>query len=521
MVFRGYTKRDTAILKGFGILCIVFHNYFHWLLPSPGENEFSFSPDRLFRFFDLLVNEPGELVNTLFSYFGHYGVQVFLLVSGFGLTVSMLRQEKGWLVFVWERFRKLYPLLLTGLVVCFLGMVLMQGRVFTSFEWQEIGYRLLFIHTLLPESGLSFNGPWWFFALILQLYLLFPLLYRCMRRWGWKAFAVVCVVSYGMIFLFREVLTLYHGTILMQNAPGHLPEFCLGILLAFSRDKKISWAWLALAVAVFCLGNRYALFYPFTFLALSLVMVFAYQGLKSLSFKKRWLSEPLAYFGGISMLLFAVHGYFRQPFLNLAASWPTPLGHLSTGLLFFVSVWMLSLGAAPLYNWLSGIFARINIREGKVTKVVQPVLQVLLSLFFVWVFAHYVSQNLSARSTAVTTPPILMEEGMVAKTDNYVTFVSFDLEKNYSLIRVKGSFDLRSSDAEEQLPLLVTDIRNTYWKSLKLRKRPDGEWTHYEFTCDYYRPFLDWVKGKRFSLYFWNLHQREMAFRDMQVELSY
>ena len=177
-----YTKRDTNIIKGFAILCIVLHNYFHWLVPSPGENEFDFSPARVHSLFDLLGQQPGEFVNILFSYFGHYGVQLFVMISGFGLTLSMLRREQGWGEFVINRLKKLYPLLITGVVVCLLGCLVMNGRLFNQGEWREIGYKFLFIHTLIPNSGLSINGPWWFFGLIFQLYLLYPLLFRCMKK---------------------------------------------------------------------------------------------------------------------------------------------------------------------------------------------------------------------------------------------------------------------------------------------------------------------------------------------------
>ena len=220
-----YTKRDTSIIKGFAILCIVFHNYFRWLAPSPGENEFSFSPLHVRTLFQQLGQQPGEFVNILFSYFGHYGVQLFIMISGFGLALSMMNRPRTWESFVLTRLKKLYPLLLTALVFFFFGKLLMEGKGLSEWELKEIGYKLLFIHTLIPNSGVSLCGPWWFFALIFQLYLLFPLLFHCMKKWGWKAFWVVCAVSYGLIFLFREYLDLYHGTIIMQNAPGHLPEF--------------------------------------------------------------------------------------------------------------------------------------------------------------------------------------------------------------------------------------------------------------------------------------------------------
>ena len=66
-----FSKRDTSIMKGFAIICIVFHNYFRWLYPSPGENEFNCSPGNVDRLFEMLGQQPGEFINLLFSYFGH------------------------------------------------------------------------------------------------------------------------------------------------------------------------------------------------------------------------------------------------------------------------------------------------------------------------------------------------------------------------------------------------------------------------------------------------------------------
>ena len=172
------SKRDTSILKGFAILCIVFHNYFHWLNPNPGENEFTFSASRVENFFQLLGDEPGEWFNLLFSYLGHYGVQIFVLISGFGLTVSMINRPRTWESFVLNRLKKLYPLLLSGILALFLGVILMDSQLVDNYIMMELKPKLLFIHTLIPNSGVSVNGPWWFFALILQLYLLFPLLFQ-------------------------------------------------------------------------------------------------------------------------------------------------------------------------------------------------------------------------------------------------------------------------------------------------------------------------------------------------------
>lgn len=521
MIFKGYTKRDTAILKGFAILCIVFHNYFHWLEPSSGENEFTFSPLRVTRFFELFGEQPGEFLNILLSFLGHYGVQVFIFVSGFGLALSMARRQESWGVFVLNRLKKLYPLLITGVVVVFLGTVAMTGRSFTPQEWKEIGYKMLFIHNLLPESGLSINGPWWFFALIFQLYLLFPLLYRLVQCWEWKGFALVSLVSYAVIFVYREVFTLYHGYILMQTAMGHLPEFCLGILLAFSRERPLRWWWLLLALSVFGLGNVFSWCYPFTFLAVAVITVFAYQGLKSLRFKKRWLSEPLAYFGGISMLLFAVHGSFRSPFLKLAGLWVTPLGHLATGLLFFGFVWLLALGARPLYEWLSDLFSRIPVREFRGGVWLQRSAQLLLLLFFLYVGTYYIRQDMANGDSTPLVPNTLVQNGQSVPNDQYITLARFGLQRNYLALHVKGSFDYRRLDGQTTPPMLVLDIRDRLWKIPSLSQRTEGEWIHYEFNYDYLRPFVSMISGREFKVYVWNRDQSEVQFRNFAIFASY
>lgn len=514
MVFKGYTKRDTTVLKGFAILCIVLHNYFHWLLPSPGENEFDFAPSHIQNLFHQLGAQPGEFINLLLSYFGHYGVQLFILVSGFGLTLSMLRHERSWGAFVLERLKKLYPLLLVGVVVCFLGCLLINGRLFSQEEWREIGYKLLLIHTLIPNSGLRINGPWWFFGLIFQLYLLFPLLFRCIRKWGWKAFLVVLLCSYGMIFLFRDALNLHHGTILMQNAPGHLSEFALGILLAFSRDKKIHWLWLVLALVLFVWGNFAPGFYPFTFLSLCVITVFAYQGLKSMRGNKRWLGFPLVYFGGISMMLFVVHGYFRTPVLKLANTMTGVWGHLASGLLFFVTVWGIALAAKPLYDFLERLLDRIHLRENRFTKVLERIFQVFFILFFLFVVGYYVRQNQARNPELPLTASLLVENGQIHPTDSYVSLARYPLENNPLVLHVEGSFELPQGSPS---PYLAVDIQKKLWTIVTLHPVQQGDWTRYTFKYDYLRPFTKRIEGEDLKVYFWNRDQIEMPFRNFTI----
>ncbi len=389
MVFKGYTKRDTSIIKGFGILCIVLHNYFHWRPPSPGENEFDFLSERVTAFFTLLGEHPNEFINLIFSYLGHYGVQLFIFISGFGLAISMINRPRTWESFIVTRLKRLYPLLLVGILFFILSYMEIFAKPIGFYEKKELVYKLLLIHTLVPDSGLSVCGPWWFFGLVFQLYLLFPYLNRLIGKWGWKAFAVICVVSYAMIFLLRSVC-LQHNVNIMMNAPGHLPEFCLGILLAYSKDKKINALWLILALAVFSLGNLYEVFYPFTFLSLTVVAVFAYQGLKSIPVKKTFLSCPLAYFGGISMALFATHAVFREQIHRI--SWNYGYGALwnfETCVIYFLIAWGVAVSAKVLYDFIESWLDKIAIPENRLTHILGIIGQLAVLASFVYIIVKF------------------------------------------------------------------------------------------------------------------------------------
>lgn len=522
MIFKALTKKDTSALKGFAILCIVFHNFFHWMAPSPGENEFVFYPECVHNFFRLLGEQPSEFINIIFSYLGHYGVQIFVLLSGYGLAVSMLRHEKDWTTFIVDRLKKLYPLLLTAIIVFILYVIVNEHRILRPNEWSVVWQELLFIHTLIPDSWLSLNGPWWFFALIFQLYLLFPLLFRFIRKHDWKAFATVCVISYTLIFLFRNVFNIYHGEIIMMNAPGHLPEFCLGILLAQHQNEKIHPAWLILSVAVFCLGNFYAVFYPFTFLAVSIIVLFAYQGAKKLPYKKGWIANDMIYFGDISMVLFAVHGLFRKAFLDLAPTFDGFWGHALIFVLFFITVWGVSLAAKHLYDGLVQMFGLIKIRESKASHIVGIVLQTAFGLFFAYIISYYIGLNTNKFEKEFDDFESKPSEVVVTPNDEFGRLAMLDFEENISSLRIDGSFDLTSLDTLAELPVIVIDIKGLLWDRLVIPESfntPEGK--TYQFSYRYNRPFNQKIDDKTLKIYFWNTKKSSLEAKNIDISIKY
>ena len=514
MVFKGYTKRDTSIIKGFGILCIVLHNYFHWLAPSPGENEFDFLPGRVTGFFNLLIEKPGEFVNILFSYLGHYGVQLFVFVSGFGLALSMMNHRRTWESFVLTRLKKLYPLLLVGVVFFIFSKVLIDGAMISRYDKTEIGYKLLLIHTLIPGSGTSINGPWWFFGLIFQLYLLFPYLFKLIEKWKWKAFAVVCVVSYALIFLFKYVLTAYHGTVIIMNAPGHLPEFCLGILLAFCKDKKINVLWLVAALVTFCLGNYFEVFYPLTFLSLTIVMVFVYQGIKSLSIRKKEFAGFLSYFGGISMALFATHAVLRDPVLEIANTWGTSWGHFMSGMMFLLIAWAVAIPAKALYEFVESWLDKIHIRESRATHALGVICQIAFLVLFVYVFCFFIAQNLNKFDKKIVFTEKNNVSEVISANDEYYDLLVMTPDTDMLSLQIEGSFEMTKLDTVAALPTLVVEIEDLLWDRIVI---PND----FNFSYQYLRPFNKKVNGRRIKVYLWNNHHCSVKVENVDVSMAY
>lgn len=143
------------------------------------------------------------LVAALFQR-GPQPVGVFILLSGFGLTYRLTRTgepEGGWGRWYWRRLTRLYPMYWVAHIVYLVSpFVHRQDPLDYRFLLSFLGDRVI------PVDKIFFyvNPSWWFFGLLIELYLVFPLLYKGMRRFGPAKFLVACglftVVSRYLLF---------------------------------------------------------------------------------------------------------------------------------------------------------------------------------------------------------------------------------------------------------------------------------------------------------------------------------
>lgn len=300
------TKEQSLFLKGLAIFFILSHNFFHLFPPITFQNEMSFYPQYFSQF--LQDFELKNIINCFFSFFGFYGVYIFIFLSGYGLTKKFQQRDNSPFSFIIKQIFKIYKLLLFSVVI----------YLFLAAEIKFKG--LLYVLTLSSNFDAvtlyAACGPWWFFALIIQLYLLFYFFYKIISK---DIFNIIFILfSYFAVAVYW-CQHIGNTTLFYANALGHLPEFCLGIFVAF-YEKKLSFInskkfnILALGLSLIIIFaaqlNIYAFIFSFTFC--TILFLSAY---KLFSSKNNfWI-----FTGKISPFLFGLNGFlFREYFVSLA-----------------------------------------------------------------------------------------------------------------------------------------------------------------------------------------------------------
>ena len=216
-------------MRGIAILAIMLHNYCHFIGKIVKENEYqylSFNNDRLWQ---VLTHPDALLPVHLLSYFGHYGVPVFLFLSGFGLVKKYEETSQDScppVRFVRYSYLKLLRLLIVGFVLFVCVDMVTPGRF--PFHWDNVLAQLLMYINVLPEPDkIIWPGIYWFFGLMIQFYIVYRLLLY--RRSTWFVVALIVICWLLQMFCEPDGETLNR---LRYNCIGGMLPFGLGIIVA-------------------------------------------------------------------------------------------------------------------------------------------------------------------------------------------------------------------------------------------------------------------------------------------------
>ncbi len=140
--------QTTQELKGFAILAIVLGHIGYSLFPAQG---FLFP----------------------FSVFSGMGVDLFLFLSGFGVTLSQIQNPLSFRDFYKKRLSKLFFSLWTVLGIFFLLDFFVLHKSYSVSEW------VLSFLGIFPWADLmqNINSPLWYITFILFYYLVFPIFF--------------------------------------------------------------------------------------------------------------------------------------------------------------------------------------------------------------------------------------------------------------------------------------------------------------------------------------------------------
>ncbi len=285
----------------------------------------------------LLWAASGELATDLWSrtvtagmWFGYQFVDVFVLVSGFSLVLSLKgRMEAG--SFVVQRCLRILLPFWTVAAIAYpvLAAIGWWTRSYIPDAWHVFAgltFPLLFDYD--GQLLLSTSGPWWFVPLILSFALAFPALWWLLQRWGAKNLLwVSCLITFGYRALAVWVFD-GHPTYIIVSATASwfpflsmlakLSTFVLGMTVAqqfkvgmgviFWSDFKI----LALAIPAYSCGFV-GQFYRVGWvvndfliaIGLSLLCMVVFRALCRFS----WISHSCSWLGSHSYSYFLVHNF--------------------------------------------------------------------------------------------------------------------------------------------------------------------------------------------------------------------
>ena len=260
---------------------------------------------------------------------GPNAVGVFLILSGFGLTYSLAKSggpKGGWLEWYRRRLLRLFPMYWVAHLVYLVSPFMHRSDpIDHRFLLSLFGDRVYPVETMFYYLVPS----WWFFGLLLELYLVFPLLFRLLEKLRPVLFLILCiavtVVSRYILFGLLQANGNY-----LQGAffGGRLWEFATGMSLAMLYRERpssmevgmFSAPMLLLGITVYGLG-LYAyqpnFLYVFSdgLIATGLSIILAHV--------TRWGDKHLPFFG----ILFSTVGIYSYGLYLLHQPYVIHFGH--------------------------------------------------------------------------------------------------------------------------------------------------------------------------------------------------
>lgn len=294
------------------------------------------------------------------------GVNLFLFLSGYGLTASQLKKNLSIGDFYQRRLLKLFiPYWLLLIVILPLDIFLLKF----NYSWPFI-IRAFFGIITHADLYSDFNSPLWYFTFIIGYYLLFPLVFSQKRPW--LSALILGAAGYGLIVwnpnFLENVLYLYRV---------HIFAFPLGVLAAWALLKLPRPDFLAAK-----LRGKQALIYGLLIISAAIIFVYAniYSGV-GVSYQREQLMSLIACAALLLIFILKKFEFKAWSWLGVYSYeiylWHWPLMYRYDIFYRFMPVWLatiLYLGFFVLFGWLLSkladwLNAAILTKSAKITAI--------------------------------------------------------------------------------------------------------------------------------------------------------
>jgi len=225
-------------LRGMALLWVVMlHIHFYTCpvkgtLNSAGAASFSY-------LLPVIANSDFGIIRSAFHALlalGYQGVHIFFVASGFSLTLSVLRKgdQPRWLPWARRHFWHLFGLY-------WLAHAVFWGGCWLRHDWSAMpvgkGALLSLLALNWTSSKYVWYGPdaWWFVRMLMQFYLLFPLLFWTLRAKG----PLLLGVGALLVTLAFRAAMLGTDSSYVHTLANY--GFCGARLFEFSLGMAVAW----------------------------------------------------------------------------------------------------------------------------------------------------------------------------------------------------------------------------------------------------------------------------------------
>ena len=300
-------KKECSALRGIAIIFIMLHNYCHWLPFAVPENEFSYDLEKYIQFWDTISWDT--IFIQFFSFWGHLGVSVFVLLSGYGLVLKYDHTSINWKSFIIKHYKKLCIPMILGFfayyIVQFITNYPNNKDLLTIIPFNRFIAQLTLIINFLPNpQRLVAPGPYWYFGLTMQLYLIYLLLIY--KR------SIKTITAIALCALLFSLFLENNPKLLIStkfNSIGWLFPFIYGIIMGRRTFNLSIYKTYSIVAITFILIPLFAFSY-YTWLLIPLLV--AIMATHIISIIPTIIINTFDVIGKLSLYIFVLHPITRE-----------------------------------------------------------------------------------------------------------------------------------------------------------------------------------------------------------------